>query len=52
MGIMSCRKFLLTIKKGGYLVEVSRLVRALAEKTTLGVAPLRCPYPHLLPQSY
>ena len=52
MGIMSCRKFLLIIRKGGYPVEVSRLVRALAEKTTLGVVPLRCSYPHLLTQRY
>lgn len=52
MGIMSGRKFLLIIRKGGNLIEVSRLVRALAEKTTFGVAPLRCPYPHLPPQRY
>jgi hypothetical protein len=52
MGIMSRRNFLLIIRKGGNLGEVSRLCRALAEKTTFGVAPLRCPYPHLLLQRY
>ena len=52
MGIMSCRKFLLIIRKGGNLLEVSRLCRALAVKTTLGVVPLRCSYPHLLTQRY
>lgn len=52
MGIMSCRNFLLIIRKGGNQIEVSRLVRALAEKTTLGVVPLRCSYPHLLLQRY
>lgn len=52
MGIMSCRKFLLIIRKGGNQGEVSRLCRALAEKTTFKVAPLRCLYPHLLLQRY
>lgn len=52
MGIMSCRNFLLIIRKGGNQIEVSRLVRALAEKTTFKVAPLRCLYPHLLLQRY